>query len=206
MFKEIGMHVKTIDRDLECRSIIDWTSIVINWCKQLMVGVKPDQLESPTEKEIDEEDQYVEIHSEIPFKTIGMNTTGDKELLPIVNEFRKETDIDKDETYLIKFRYNDFICRIALKDRELTLGRLKREIERPWPILKEHDVFLRCYVLTRDNEGLCEDKDLNESLKHIEEVDRQQVDRILLVEITDNNEEMEDTSRITTIKKDGERL
>jgi deoxyadenosine/deoxycytidine kinase len=206
MFKEIGMHVKTIERDLECSSIIDWTSIVINWCKQLMVGVKPDQLESPTEKEIDEEDQYVEIHSEIPFKTIGMNTTGDKELLPIVNEFRKESDIDKDETYLIKFKYNDFICRIALKDRELTLGRLKREIERPWPILKEHDVFLRWYVLIRDNEGNCEDEDLNESLKYIEEIDKQKIDRVLLVEITHDNEEREEAYEITTIRRDGDKL
>jgi hypothetical protein len=131
-----------------------------------------------------------------------MNTTGNSELLPIVNEFRKEIDNDKDEIYLIKFKYGDLICRIALKDSELTLGRLKWEIERPWPI----NVFLRWHVLTRDNEGLCEDEDLNESLKHIEEIDRQQVDRILLVEITDNNEEMENTSRITTIKKDGEKL
>ena len=207
MFKEIGIYVKPIDRDLEVDgNIMDWNSIVINWCQQLMGGVKPDQLESPTEKESDKDDQYVEIHSEIPFKVINMNTTGNSELLPIVNEFRKEIDNDNDEIYLIKFKYGDLICRIALKDSELTLGRLKWEIERPWPILREYNVFLRWHVLTRDNEGLCEDKDLNESLKHIEEVDRQQVDRILLVEITDNSEEMEDTSRITTIRKDGERL
>jgi hypothetical protein len=207
MFKEIGIHVKPIDRDIEVDgNIMDWNSIVINWCQQLMGGVKPDQLESPTEKESDKDDQYVEIHSEVPFKVINMNTTGNSELLPIVNEFRKEIDNDNDEIYLIKFKYGDLICRIALKDSELTLGRLKWEIERPWPILREYNVFLRWHVLTRDNEGLCEDKDLNESLKHIEEVDRQQVDRILLVEITDNSEEMEDTSRITTIRKDGERL
>jgi deoxyadenosine/deoxycytidine kinase len=207
MFKEIGTHVKPIDRDLEVDGIMmDWSSIVINWCQQLMDGVKPDQLESPVVKEIDKDDQYIEVHSEIPFEVINMNTTGNSELLPIVNEFRKEIDNDKDEIYLIKFKYGDLICRIALKDSELTLGRLKWEIERPWPILREYNVFLRWHVLTRDNEGLCEDEDLNESLKHIEEIDRQQVDRILLVEITDNNEEMEDISRITTIKKDGERL
>ena len=207
MFGEIGIHVKPIDRDLEMNGVImDWNSIIINWCKQLIEGVQPDQLEPSTEGKIDKEDQYVEIHSEVPYKVIRMNTVGDSELLPIVNEFRKEIDDDKDEIYLIKFKYGDFICRIALKDRELTFGRLKWEIERPWPILKEYDVFLRWYVLTRNSEGKCEDEDLNESLVHIEETDRQKVDRVLLVEITYNDEEMDNTDAITTIKKDGEKL
>jgi len=207
MFKGIGIHVKPINRDLEVNgNIMDWNSIVIDWCQQLMKGVNPGQLESPMKKGVDKDDQYVELHPEIPFKVINMNSVGDKELLPIVNEFRREVDSNRDETYLIKFKYNDLICRIALKDKELTLGRLKWEIERPWPILKEYDVLLRWHVLTRDSEGTCKDEDLNESLKYIEEIDRQTVDRILLVEIFVDSEDMEDTTGITTIKRDGEKL
>jgi hypothetical protein len=207
MFGEIGIHVKPIDRDLEMNGVImDWNSIIINWCKQLIEGVQPDQVEPSTERKIDKEDQYVEIHSEIPYKIISLNTVGDSELLPIVSEFRKDIDDDKDETYLIKLKYGDLICRIALKDRELTFVRLKWEIERPWPILKEYDILLRWYVLTRNSEGKCEDEDLNESLVHIEGMDGQKVDRVLLVEITYNSEGRDNTDVITTIKRDGEKL
>jgi deoxyadenosine/deoxycytidine kinase len=46
MFGQIGIHVKTIDRDLEVDGVIkDWCSLVINWCQQLIRGVRPDQLE-----------------------------------------------------------------------------------------------------------------------------------------------------------------
>ena len=207
MFRQSGIHVKSIDRDLEMNgNEKDWCSLVLGWCQQLMKGVNPEQLKSLTDREVFEVDQ--EVNESLEFSLLLTNRAEvNYMVLPIVNELRKGIIQDEEMFYLIKLKYDDFTSRIALPDHELTVERFIWEIEQPWPILKGQDVHLKWYMLHRDSEGKCVDNDLNESIEHIEGIDGCNVDYIIVIEIqTVTNKVTEETEGNTTIMEDGRSL
>jgi deoxyadenosine/deoxycytidine kinase len=207
MFRQIGIHVRTINIDLEVDGVIkDWCNIVITWCQQLMRGLRADQLESPIRMEVPGRDnQDANIYLEFQFKV--SNETGREKPLPIVDELKKGTDKDREEIYLIKLTYGNTYCRMVLPDSKLTGERFTWEILQLWPTLLEQEVILKWSVLMRNSTGSCEDKDLNESLEHIEGIEGRKIDFILLIEMqTSSGEEGEGTTNKTTIKDDGGKL
>ena len=209
MFRQIGIHVRTINRDLECDGIIkDWCNIVITWCQQLMRGVRADQLESPTRMEIPgRDDQDKNTYSKFRFKVSNENDRDNNKPLSIIERLRRGTDKDREEIYLIKLWYGDLYCRMILPDSRLTGERLTWEILQLWPILKGQEVTLDVNVLVRDSTGYCGDSDLNESLEHINVTEGRNVDRILLIEIqVSSSEKVEGTTGRTTIEEDGGKL
>ena len=71
MFGQIGIHVKSIDRDLEVNGVVtDWCSLVINWCQQLTRGVRPDQLDSLADIEVSTTENSEDIGEATKITTI----------------------------------------------------------------------------------------------------------------------------------------
>ena len=209
MFRQIGIHVRTINRDLEVNGVIkDWCNIVITWCQQLMGGFRADQLESPRRMEVSGvDDQDTNIHSKFRFKVSNENGRDSSKPLPMIERLKRGIDRDREEIYLIKLWYGDLYCRMMLPDSKLTGERLTWEILQLWPTLEGQEVTLNISVLMRDSTGNCEDSDLNESLKHIEVTEGHEIDRILLIEMqTSSNIKVEGATDRTTIKEDGGKL
>jgi len=186
MFEETRIDMETIDRDREMDGASrDWANIVIKWCRQLIQGDKLDHLEP-----------FVEDNPE-------------SKILPLVTELRKgklETD---NELYLIKVIYEGLKFRFALIDQKLTTKRLIWEIEQTWPSLKGQDIYFSWYLAERNHDGECTDEDLNESLKYIETVDEQSVDRTIIIEVhspSDVDDVLPDAQSETVSMEDGENL
>ena len=209
MFRQIGIHVRTINRDLEIDGVIkDWCNIVITWCQQLMRGLRADQLESSTRMEVPgRDDQDMNTYLKFRFKVSNENGRDNSKPLPMMDRLKRGTDNDREEICLIKLWHGELYCRMVISDSKLTGERLTWEMLQLWPTLEGQEVTLDVSVLTRDSAGYCKDNDLNESLEHIEVTEGRKVDRILLIEIqTPNSEEVEGTTDRTTIKEDGGKL
>jgi len=205
MFRQIGIQVKTIDREPDMNGVAkDWCGIVINWCQQLMLGKKLDFIESSTAETMS--DGNARKYLMFQFKIINESGDNGNKLLPVVNELTERTGISHNEIYLIKLKYDDLIYRIALPNHELSIDRFIWEIEQPWPTLKGQDILLNAYILSRNDEGKCEDNELNESLEHIEGIEGCRVNHILVIEIYTSKVEVQGTTNDNTIEKDGETL
>jgi hypothetical protein len=159
MFEQTGIYIKTIDSNQD-GGLMDWTSRIIKWCRQLIEGQDLDHLE-PFYEDIDLESR----------------------ILPLVSELRVGRTKDATELYLIKVKYGDLFFRFALHDLRLTMKRITWEIEKTWPMLIGQEIYLNWQLLERDQTGKCEDKDLNESLEYIETIDKLSVHRLVIMEI-----------------------
>ena len=205
MFRQIGIQIKTIDRESGINEVAkDWCGMVINWCQHLMLGKKSDFIESSTAKTMS--DGNAREYLMFQFKITNESGDNGSKLLPVVSGLIERTGIGHNEIYLIKLKYDDLIYRIALPNHELTIDRFIWEIEQPWPTLKGQDILLNTYILPRDDEGKCEDNELNESLEHIEGIEGCKVNHILVIEINTSKVEAQGTTNDNTIEKDGETL
>lgn len=167
MFEQTGIYIKTIDRDQERVGVtMDWVSIVIKCCRQVIQGRDLDHLE--------------------PFYE---DTDPESRILPLVSQLREGQTKISTELYLIKAVYGDLSCRFALHDLKLTTKRVLWEIEKIWPLLRGQEIYLSWHLLERNLEGKCGDEDLNESLEYIENIDNRQVHRIIVLNIHLPNKE-----------------
>jgi len=205
MFRQIGIQIKTIDRESGINEVAkDWCGMVINWCQHLMLGKKSDFIESLTAKTMS--DGNAREYLMFRFKITNESRDNGSKFLPVVDELIERTGIGHNEIYLIKLKYDDLIYRIALPNHELTIDRFIWEIEQPWPTLKGQDILLNADILPRDNRGKCDDSELNESLEHIEGIEGCKVDHILVIEIYTPKVEVQGMTNDDTIEKDGEML
>ena len=199
MFRETNIHVRSIDTDLEMNGEkLNWVDTIIGWCQQLSRGKEPNHLTSPVKENLGKRDWWADWD--------GTETEDEQEqsgdepqrmdVENLIEPIRrvKESQIEqREELCLIKLRNGPFIYRFALPDWRLSNNRVKQEIEKAWPELEDKDIILSWKLIEKNNNGKCEDRDLNESLDYIELIDGKEVHRIMECEIQLLHEPAEST-------------
>ena len=188
MFRQTNIHVRSIETDLEMDGgKLNWTDTIIGWCQQLKSGREPNHLSSPIKENLGKRDWWVELEDSEPVEeqeqSYDISQMDIENLIEPLRLTYESQRSNREELCLLKLKHGIFFYRFALPNWELTNNRVIQEIVRAWPELENKEINLKWKLIEKNNNGKCDDQDLNESLDYIELIDGKEVDRIVEYEI-----------------------